>query len=171
MPMMDCIKCKAAIEDDAHYCDQCGGEIFRCTAADCRKPGGPKRCMHCGKPMASARSLGEQPAAGVAARSANAIGKLRLQSAAQGIDIEPADGDVLGRVHGQHATTLSRFSQISSSHLQVRRQSDGSWRITDMKSFNGTFYNGSRLVENQEVQPLDGGVLRLGDIDLQVSIR
>jgi predicted RNA-binding Zn-ribbon protein involved in translation (DUF1610 family) len=169
---MDCVKCKAAIEDDSFYCDQCGGEVFRCTAADCRKPGGPKRCMHCGKPMAAARTLGElQQAGGNGGKAAAAIGKLRLHSASHGIDIEPADGDVLGRRFGQHATTLSRFSQISSNHLQVRRAPDGSWRITDMNSFNGTFYNGSRLAANQETQLLDGGSLRLGDIDVQVSIR
>ena len=34
---MKCFECKADIEDDSLFCDQCGAKIYLCP--DCRVPG------------------------------------------------------------------------------------------------------------------------------------
>jgi hypothetical protein len=185
--MMDCANCKNAIEDDSFFCDQCGNEIQRCSA--CSRPGKGKRCIHCGKPMTSARDAGANvsegkqgtaiSAAAAAGNSGSAhppqpgreVGRLKLFSQVHGIDIEPNDGEVLGRRFGPYVAILSRFSQISSNHLKVRRIEDGTWRVADLNSFNNTFYNGTKLVPHQESQVFDGGRLALGDVELQVIIK
>lgn len=53
---MDCPHCKAAIDDDSAFCDQCGAEILRCEL--CGRPGKGKRCIHDGKTLVPARQAG-----------------------------------------------------------------------------------------------------------------
>jgi len=54
---MKCVKCKAEIEDDSWFCDQCGIEIKRCSV--CSAPGKGKRCTKCGNKMVPAQELAE----------------------------------------------------------------------------------------------------------------
>lgn len=182
---MDCASCKSTIEDDALYCDQCGTELLRCTG--CGRLGEKKRCIYCGKPLVAIRASDSSQAAATAsgitgaataqpgsaatgaARVEPATAQLRLSNTRHGIDICPADGDVLGRLHGPHAAVLGRFSQVSANHAQVKRAADG-WRVTDLNSFNSTFYNGVRLTPRQEQAIAAGGVLALGDIELRITV-
>lgn len=53
---MECPKCKAAIDDDSFYCDQCGSEIMMCPK--CRAPRKGKRCTQCGSVLVPASSMG-----------------------------------------------------------------------------------------------------------------
>ncbi len=182
---LECASCKAQLDPDSFFCDQCGVELLRCTA--CGRLGKQKRCMFCGKPLAPVRiaistdrvatdSIAADPAPGPPPVSpptpgaAPSVGKLRLSNAKQGIDLLPADGDILGRKFGQHVAVLGRFSQISSNHLQIKRASDGSWRVMDLNSFNHTFYNGAQLEPQRECPIAAGGRLGLADIELTVSI-
>ena len=94
--------------------------------------------------------------------------RLRLHSPEHGIDIRPAPGDVLGRVNGPHVGMLSRFAQVSSSHLEIGQAGDGGWWAKDLKAFNHSYYNG-RLMQPGQAQPLaTGATLSLADISLQV---
>ncbi len=54
---MDCFKCKAEIDADSWYCDQCGTELKVCSS--CHKTGKGKICTQCRGKMVSARELAE----------------------------------------------------------------------------------------------------------------
>lgn len=94
---------------------------------------------------------------------------LCLRSAANSVELRPASGDLLGRRNGPHAGLLGRFSQISSSHLEVRRDAGGHWYVKDLNSFNHSFYNGVKLTPQQEQQLHPGATLSLADVAFSVS--
>lgn len=50
---MDCAHCRETIDEDSHYCDQCGAEVRTCV--DCGRPGKGKRCTGCGGHVLPAR--------------------------------------------------------------------------------------------------------------------
>ena len=54
---MKCFECKADIDDDSLFCDQCGAKIYLCP--DCRVPGKGegKRCGLCGKKLVAADTI------------------------------------------------------------------------------------------------------------------
>jgi hypothetical protein len=174
---MECASCRARIDDDSFFCDQCAVELLRCTG--CGRLGVGKRCMFDGKPLVS---LGEAaptpaPAAPTAtARTAPAPAatagprKLRLTNAGRGIDLQPASGDLLGRAAGPHAGVLGAFEHVSTRHACVRIGADGQWCIEDLGSTNGTFFNGVRLPTGSERQLAAGAKLMLGSLELQVGL-
>jgi len=47
--LFQCPSCKENIDDDSHYCDQCGEQVFICSS--CGRPGKGKRCIFDGKEM------------------------------------------------------------------------------------------------------------------------
>ena len=47
--MIKCPNCKAEIEEDSNFCDQCGQELFFCE--QCGKVGKGRRCIYCGGMM------------------------------------------------------------------------------------------------------------------------
>lgn len=213
---LPCPACKADIDDDSFYCDQCGAELMKCGR--CGFVGKGKVCPHDRTPLMPAKALAggspppapkpAQPATGtsavgpvptvppppatqpaippaslpVAAASGPSLSAspvvvaaapgqgLCLRSAAHGVELRPASGDVLGRRFGPHATVLSRFSQISSNHLELRRDGSGVWFAKDMNSYNHSFYNGVRLAPQQEQRLDAGGLLSLGDVAFTVSL-
>ncbi|WP_417068899.1 FHA domain-containing protein [Niveibacterium terrae] len=95
---------------------------------------------------------------------------LRLRNRELGIDLVPSSGDTLGRRFGQHVEVLSRFVQISSSHLELRCDAQGSWFAKDMNSFNHSYYNGCMLVAGEEQRLEQGATLALADIVLAVEL-
>jgi hypothetical protein len=180
---LECPKCKAEIEADSSFCDQCGIELLKCTA--CGRLGLQKRCIFCGKPLAPVREGAATtsdpvpaPGAPPAGPDAGAVHsppppstrRLRLSCPQHGFDLLPSDGDILGRRFGPHMGSLGRFSQVSSRHVQVKQRSDGSWTVVDLESFNSTFYNGSQLEPKREYPIASGGTLRLADIELRVTL-
>ena len=191
---MDCPSCKNSIDDDSFFCDQCGSELYTCPKPRCAKLGkAGKACSDHGLKLVSVKdaspggTVSLQPAAAAAtspstsaaaslaaapaaprAPSAATARRLRLHSPEHGIDIRPAAGDVLGRVNGPHVGVLSRFAQVSSSHLEIGQAGDGGWWAKDLKAFNHSYYNG-RLMQPGQAQPLaTGATLSLADISLQV---
>lgn len=50
--MIICPVCKEEIEDDSHFCDQCGRALLYCT--NCGRVGVGRRCTSCGGMMVSA---------------------------------------------------------------------------------------------------------------------
>ncbi len=55
--MIDCPKCKVAIEDDSWYCDQCGQELKVCP--QCATFGKGNRCTQCGTVLITAKQKAE----------------------------------------------------------------------------------------------------------------
>ena len=49
--MIICPNCKEEIDDDSHYCDQCGQALLYCDK--CGRVGMGRRCTHCGGMMVS----------------------------------------------------------------------------------------------------------------------
>ncbi len=191
---MDCPNCKATIDDDSWYCDQCGEEILLCP--QCARPGKGKRCIFDGKPLAPARSStiaptppapatattpptpvatsGPPPAAAVGATTrldaaAPAL-RLRLVCAARGLDFHPEDGAILGRRSGAHVAQFAALPQISGSHLQLQCTAAGQWQATDLGSTNGSLYNGTRLQARVPQAIAHGGVLTLADIPFAIVL-
>jgi hypothetical protein len=157
---MECGNCKARIDDDSFFCDQCAVELFKCTG--CGRLGSGKRCKFDGKPLVSLRDA-DPPVA--------TPRKLRLINADRRIDLRPASGDLLGRADGPHAGVLSAFEHVSSRHACVRLRDNGDWCIEDLGSTNGTFLNGStRLPARVERALAAGATLRLGSLELKVEL-
>lgn len=197
---VQCPGCKADIDDDSFYCDQCGTELLKCGL--CGYLGKGKMCPHDRTPLLPAKalaatagstsSLGKSPAAPAAApavvpaatgsglasapavsiapAAASAPRALVLRAPAHGVELRPAPGDVLGRRFGPHAGVLARFSQISSNHLELQRDASGQWTGSDMNSFNHSFYNGRQLAPGQAQVLEAGATLSLGDVAFTVGL-
>jgi hypothetical protein len=188
---IQCPECKQDIENDSCYCDQCGEQILVCSL--CGRPGKGKRCKFDGKELIPAGSGGTtapssatinidqpppvqpppvQPPPPPSPPSPQAAGltsgKITLSSPSQGITIEAANGDILGRSKGPHAASLNRFSVISGSHCKVIKTTAG-WSIEDLGSTNGTFYNNNRLTPNVPVLVQGNTNVKLANVDFLVS--
>ena len=50
--MIICPSCREEIEENSHYCDQCGQELVYCS--NCGRVGMGRRCTQCGGLMISA---------------------------------------------------------------------------------------------------------------------
>lgn len=168
---MECGGCKAILDADSYYCDQCGVELFRC--GECGKLGTGKRCRFDGKPLValSAMTLTPSPSAALAAApSVATVARLRLVNVEKGIDLRPADGDILGRTEGPHAPLLGSHEHVSSRHARVSMGGDGRWRIEDLGSTNGTYLDGRRIAA-RDPRPLGTTTgVALGSLQLKVML-
>jgi len=84
-----------------------------------------------------------------------------------GWNIQIANGDVLGRTNGPHATALGKFPVISSNHAKVTRLNN-EWFITDLNSTNKTFVNGAKLEPNVPVKIKQNDVVVLANVTFTV---
>jgi hypothetical protein len=188
--LIQCPECKQDIDNDSCYCDQCGEQILVCSL--CGRPGKGKRCKFDGKELIPAGSSGTDspssatinidqppppvqpppPAVQPTSPPPQAAGitsdKITLKSPSQGITIEAANGDILGRSKGPHAASLNRFSVISGTHCKVIKTAAG-WSLEDLGSTNGTFYNNSRLTPNNPVPVQSNANIKLANVDFIVS--
>ena len=181
-------KCKAEIDSDSYYCDQCGQEIRYCQS--CRKPGKGNRCTACGGRMIpaaeymkssmpyTAASLASQPvsrdavpASDVATMKVPATVRLILSNGLMGITIEGVDGAVIGRRQGIYCAQFSRFPYVSGTHAQLKFDVvKNRWTITDMNSSNGTKYNGTALVPGMPCVLENGATVQLANVMLTVAV-
>lgn len=148
---MKCFECKADIEDDSLFCDQCGAKIYLCP--DCRVPGKGegKRCGLCGKKLVAADTIASAGSAqdtdsqhdtGRQAHEApHAQRPTRLVCRAEGITLNLQNGAVLGRLEGPYQRDLGRLEYISARHAQVWQEADH-WILSDLGSRNGSAVNG-----------------------------
>lgn len=74
----------------------------------------------------------------------------------------------LGR--GRLADLRLEIASLSRLHAELS-SADGTWRIVDLDSFNGTYVNGRRLETGEERGLRIGDRLRLGEVVLLVSRR
>ena len=141
---MKCFDCKAVIDDDSLYCDQCGAKIYLCP--DCRIPGKGegKRCGQCGKKLVSAETLTASDR--TASVTSSPIAPVRLVCRALGITLNLQNGAVLGRLEGPYQNDLGRLEFISARHAQIWREDDH-WILSDLGSRNGSAVNGKWCYE------------------------
>lgn len=184
---MICPKCKADIDTDSCYCDQCGQELRYCQS--CRKLGKGNRCTACGGRMVPAieyfrhtvtpaNQQADSPstheadtAADVATIKAPTSLRLILSNGLLGLTLEGVDGAVIGRRHGIYQTMFSRFPYVSGSHAQLRFDSiKNRWTVTDMNSSNGSKYNGMPIQPGEPCILENGATLQLANIMLTVAI-
>lgn len=141
---MKCFECKADIEDDSLFCDQCGAKIYLCP--DCRVPGKGegKRCGLCGKKLVAADALtsgnSPQDAGQTVQEPPRAQCPTRLVCRAERITLNLQNGAVLGRLEG-YQRDLGRLEYISARHAQVWQEADH-WILSDLGSRNGSAVNG-----------------------------
>lgn len=142
---MKCFECKADIEDDSLFCDQCGAKIYLCP--DCRVPGKGegKRCGLCGRKLVAADALtsgnSPQDAGQTVQEPPRAQCPTRLVCRAERITLNLQNGAVLGRLEGPYQRDLGRLEYISARHAQVWQEADH-WILSDLGSRNGSAVNG-----------------------------
>jgi class 3 adenylate cyclase len=76
------------------------------------------------------------------------------------VDLESAERPVRVGRRGVNEIGLGWDSEASRRHAELHPSEDGSWRILDLGSQNGTFVNGERVEDSRTLQ--DGDVIRVG---------
>lgn len=200
---MICSYCKSDIDNDSFHCDQCGKELFICPT--CGKPGKGKNCVENGSklfsPKQKSASSGTTPnqnntpsvfqSVSILNSTVDTPSKnqpsvfndnssapvLRIINNHLQIEIELKDGDIIGRITGNHVNTFKQFSQISGQHAQFIFDKSNGWTIKDLASTNGSAINNSPNWQNiPKLKPNTLEVLSnncfllLANIEFQVKI-
>ena len=147
---MKCPFCKAMIDDDSRFCDQCGKELHFCP--ECGKPKMGTECPACGADLVSADAFfkADKPEPKVelkpqpkVALSVNPVNEWSMVG--DGFNLKLKEG-VFGRTTGIYPE-FSTSIYISGIYGELRCL-NGQWQIRDLGSHNGTFLNGVRLTPN-----------------------
>jgi hypothetical protein len=192
--MIICPNCKEEIDDDSHFCDQCGQALLYCQ--NCGRVGIGRRCTSCGGLMVSLEESqsavsrnGFSPmsisATGVSL-SANSdphslrqtdsqpvpqgVPVLTLYNASLNIRIQGVNGAVIGRRQGPYAQFFENNMYVSGVHAQLKYNAATGWCIVDKHSSNGTKLNQHPLQPDVEMSLKNGDIVGLANVNLQVSI-
>lgn len=161
---MKCPFCKAVIDDDSWFCDQCGKELKFCP--ECRQPKRGTECPACGADLVNAQAFfDKKPDPPKPEPQQPEPKKSEPQKAVQekavptilegnGLKLALKEG-VFGRTTGIYPE-FSNQIYISGRHGELRCD-NGQWQIRDLGSHNGTFVNGVKLTPNSWTE------LHLGD--------
>lgn len=142
---MKCPFCKETIDDDSHFCDQCGKELHFCP--ECRQPKRGTECPSCGADLVSGEAFfakKEQSSTEAPKSTPKPVTKLETPTLLEG------DGFRLTLKEGIFGRTTGIYPEfggqiyISGQHGELRCVG-GQWQIRDLGSHNGTFLNGVRL--------------------------
>ena len=186
--MIICPNCKEEIDDNSHYCDQCGQKLAYCER--CGRVGIGRRCTSCGglmlapgeqkpKPQAPAdldnsvsseyvpQSVISQPS-----EKSRQLGmpQLILYNESLAIRIMGINGAIIGRRQGPYASQLQGQGYISGAHAQLKYNPATGWCIADKHSSNGTKLNDHQLQPDVEMSLKNGDILSLANVALKVSI-
>ncbi len=145
---MKCPFCKAVIDDDSWFCDQCGKELKFCP--ECRQPKRGTECAACGADLVSAKVFFNPP------KAPEAKGPTMLEG--DGLQLPLKEG-VFGRTTGIYPELSSQI-YISGRHGELRCI-DGQWQIRDLGSRNGTLLNGMKLIANSWTDLHIGDILKI----------
>lgn len=197
--MIICPRCKEEIEDESHFCDQCGQELVYCGS--CGRVGMGRRCTYCGGMMISADEVlqkrqGSQyqkvvnPSAnqqyGSSLLPDNMVSKrteepvqmphqkgiptLTLYNPTLDIRMVGMNGAIIGRRQGPYAQQLESNRYVSGVHAQLIYKADTGWCIIDKHSSNGTKLNQRDLLPDVPMSLKSGDIVTLANVNLQVSI-
>ena len=192
--MIICPNCKEEIDDDSHYCDQCGQALLYCDK--CGRVGMGRRCTHCGGMMVSLeeyqRKVGSNTAYSVSFSSSavsvgdsvrtlpsgrdkaapipHGIPALTLYNTNLNIRIQGVNGAVIGRRQGPYTKFFEQNMYISGVHAQLKYNAVSGWCIVDKHSSNGPTLNQHPLQPDVEMSLKNGDIVGLANINLQVSI-
>ncbi len=188
--MIVCPNCKEEIEDDSHFCDQCGQQLVYCSS--CGRVGMGRRCTYCGGLMISADEKQQQrvnpniaatlnPSMSFsvsnddptgARRQAAQLGipTLTLYNPSLDIRLVGINGAIIGRRQGPYVKSLENNMYISGVHAQLIYKPDSGWSIIDKHSSNGTKLNQRDLMPDVPMTIKSGDIVTLANINLQVTI-
>lgn len=188
--MIVCPNCKEEIEDDSHYCDQCGQPLAYCE--QCGRVGVGRRCTSCGGMMLSAEEYknavqkkqlnsslstgfvsqqGVMPQrAGGTTHRPTALPQLVLFNDSLGIRIVGINGAVIGRRQGPYVQYFQQHGYISGVHAQLKYNPVTGWCIADKHSSNGTKLNDHQLQPDVEMSLKNGDILSIANVVLKVTI-
>ncbi len=192
--MIICPSCREEIEDDSHYCDQCGQELVYCS--NCGRVGMGRRCTYCGGLMVSVDELQSQrersvrqsnfisnvPVSSVSANVSrrapegsqmpvqNGIPTLTLYNPTLDIRMVGVNGAIIGRRQGPYTQLFVDNMYVSGVHAQLIYKPDNGWCIIDKHSSNGTKLNQRDLMPDVPMTIKSGDIVTLANINLQVSI-
>lgn len=191
--MIVCPNCKEEIEDDSHFCDQCGQVLLYCES--CGRVGMGRRCTSCGGLMLSASDYQNRQSAekgvstslsvsymsqrmpmdavttGRPSRSPMMIPQLQLYNDSLGIRIVGVNGAVIGRKQGPYVQFFQQQMYVSGAHAQLLYKADTGWCIVDKHSSNGTKLNDHKLQPDVEMSLKNDDIICLANVVLKVSIR
>lgn len=179
--MIICPACKEEIDDDSHYCDQCGQALLFCN--QCGRVGIGRRCTYCGGLMVARGVAVEQPSApsfgtfgttgkGVSqAPGGGSMPVLTLANDSLNIRLVAMNGAIIGRRKGPYTRFFENQAYVSGVHAQLKYNPGSGWSIADKHSSNGTKLNQHNLQPDVEMTLNNGDILTLANISLQVIIR
>lgn len=196
--MIICPSCKEDIEDDSHYCDQCGQALQFCSS--CGRVGMGRRCTFCGALMispdeyqqkqnapkqpsvAEVVSVGMTQGGAVSRRAAvgsdllqqspmpAGIPTLTLYNPSLDIRLVGINGAVIGRRQGPYQQLFESNMFISGVHAQLIYKPDAGWCIIDKHSSNGTKLNQREMLPDVPMSVKSGDIVTLANVSLQVSV-
>ncbi len=194
--MIVCPNCKEEIEDNSHYCDQCGQILLYCEK--CGRVGMGRRCTSCGGMMLNPDELemrmrnqiastsisvgynsqeftynnGSESTNRLSARAMGMQGipQLLLHNSSLNIRIVGVNGAVIGRRQGPYADFFQQNMFVSGVHAQLKYNNNTGWCVTDKHSSNGTRLNGHQLQPDVDMSLKNGDTLTIANVNLQVSI-
>lgn len=184
--MIICPACKEEIEDDSHFCDQCGQALLFCN--QCGRVGLGRRCTHCGglmvspeeryakkqqQPEATGYSFSQNLSMGVSQTGAPRGGMpvLTLANDSLNIRIVAMNGAIIGRRKGPYIQFFEQHAYVSGVHAQLKYKAGSGWYVTDKHSSNGTKVNQHALQPDVDMILNNGDVLTIANLNLQVIIR
>ena len=191
--MIICPSCKEEIEDDSHFCDQCGQELVYCSS--CGRVGMGRRCTYCGGLMISADEMiqkrqeskdssvsnstsarmsypqmSQPEPAGQPVRTQNGVPTLTLYNPSLDIRLVGMNGAIIGRRQGPYAQQLESHMYISGVHAQLIYKPDSGWCIIDKHSSNGTKLNQRDIQPDIPMSIKSGDIVTLANVNLQVTV-
>ena len=188
--MIICPSCKEEIEEESHYCDQCGQELVYCSS--CGRVGMGRRCTYCGGLMVGPDEVKEQrnapkkPAAAdslsytFTSRRPDPVGAqmpvqsgvptLTLYNPSLDIRMVGVNGAIIGRRQGPYQQLFEGNMYVSGVHAQLIYKPDSGWCIIDKNSSNGTKLNQRDLQPDVPMSIKSGDIVTLANINLQVSV-
>ena len=174
--MIICPSCKEEIEDDSHFCDQCGQKLVYCSS--CGRVGMGRRCAYCGGLMISADEKSDSPQMPVqnsiptqnGIPVQNGIPTLTLYNPSLDIRMVGINGAIIGRRQGPYAQMFDGNMYISGVHAQLIYKPESGWCIIDKHSSNGTKLNQRDLLPDVAMSIKSGDIVTLANINLQVSV-
>ena len=183
--MIVCPICKEEIDDDSHYCDQCGQALFFCQ--QCGRVGVGRRCTYCGGLMVSPdgnRHAGVPTGSITGFVSSSSIDDaisqpgtmgsapvLTLSNDSLNIRIVGMNGAIIGRRQGPYTQFFANQGYVSGVHAQLKYLPKVGWCVVDKHSSNGTKLNQRQVQPDVDMTLKNGDILTLANVNLQVNIR